>query len=74
MKIYAVGSVPMQISGADFYQSEAKAIAAIARIADERRYRPGVYVLTDTPTEFSYTIGWEESRVTFAIKEIQVRD
>lgn len=74
MKVYMVGAVPLSLRTAKVYRTEEAATAALARIAADRRNAMGVHVYKDTPTEFSYIIGWEETSVTFKIAEIQVED
>lgn len=54
------------------FSTKEKAIAAIKKIADARRYRSGVQVFVDREDRFSYLFGWEEHEVTFTIEEMSV--
>ena len=57
---------------AKFYSTKKKARAALKEIAKERRNRLGVEVHDDTADLFSFILGWEEHRVSFAIIELAV--
>ena len=57
---------------AKFYSSKEKARKALKEIAKERRSRLGVEVIDDTKDLFSFLLGWEEHKVSFAIVEMAV--
>jgi hypothetical protein len=54
-----------------FFSTEEGAKACLRKIANERRYKPGVDILVDTDIEFSYLFGgWDARKVSFKIREI----
>lgn len=61
------------IRSATFFDTKEKAIAELKSIANDRRYKMGCDVIEDTETKFSFIIGWEEYKVTFAILEIPLK-
>lgn len=57
---------------AKLYSSQDKAQAALKEIAKDRSGKLGVQVIENEPDRFSFIIGWEEHKVSFAIVELSV--
>ncbi len=60
-------------SHTSFFFKKEDAISCLKSIAKDRRNKLGVKVDTDNEVKFSFTIGWEEHKVTFAILEIPIK-
>lgn len=65
--------VNWNIHSIKLYDKQDLAEDALKQIKKDRRYKPGVTVIIDTPTEFQFIIGWEEHQVTFKILPIEVQ-
>lgn len=73
MSIFAiVCSVTPQLHSTKFFATRELARAHLKKMVDERRYNFGVHMHDDTTDKFSYTLGWEESYVSFTIVEFPV--
>jgi len=60
------------LTQAKLFSSLEGAEDALKDIANERRDRLGVQVIEDTENRFSFLLGWEEVKVTWAIIELSV--
>lgn len=61
------------LTEAQLYTTRGSARDALKQIANERRNRLGVDVITDTEDRFSTLLGWEEVKTTWAIIELEVK-
>lgn len=57
---------------AKLYSSQDKAQAAMKEIAKDRSGKLGVHVMENELDRFSFILGWEERKVSFAIVELSV--
>lgn len=72
MKVYHVTTLSLNDFGT--YASLESAQKKLKKLADERRNCMGVRCFEQEENSFSYLMGWEETRVRFYIKEINVED
>ena len=69
-----VCSVSPDLHHTKFYASQELARKQLKKLADERRYKLGVYWHEETEDMFFYTFGWEERSVRYSILEIKVEN
>jgi hypothetical protein len=57
-----------------FYATRELAQKQLKLVASERRHKMGVDCFVEEENRFSYLLGWEEHKVSFAIVEIPVEE
>lgn len=72
MKTIYILSYDNNIHNSKYFSELEKAQKELKNIKKDRKIKPGVYVVTDSELVFSFTLGWQETQVTYSIKEFKV--
>ena len=73
MKIYTIKRYPYPSGNIDYYSTREKARIALAKLAVDRIYNPGVRHYGQGSDFFWFIFGWEEHKIEFKIEEIDTK-